>query len=313
MSHEQPTHTEIASIPIIRLTDAESRDLEVRESTVRRLVASLEEWGFLLLDGHGIAPQRLAEAFAASEAFFRLDEATKQACQVPESLGNRGYVGLGGETAVGARAADLKEFFHVGQPRPAGTTAHLGNSWPDESVAAGFRETMLGLYGAFESVASRVLALIEEGLGVEPGRWQDWIRGGNSILRLIHYPPLPNERPADAVRAAPHADINLITLLCEGTSGGLEIQRPDGSWQPVSSFAGQLVVNVGDMLALATGGRVRSTPHRVVNPHDGQQRASRFSMPFFVHPRSEIVLGRGASGPVTAGAFLAERLAAIRS
>lgn len=313
MPHEQLTTTSTASLPIIDLRDATSGTRATREATVAHLMNSLGEWGFLLLDGHGLPTGQVAAAFAASEAFFRLDEATKQACHVPESLGNRGYVGIGGETAVGARAADLKEFFHVGQPHPGGTSASLGNTWPDEAAVPGFRETMLALYAELETIAGRVLGLVEEGLDVEPGRLREWITGGNSILRLIHYPPLPDDHPTDAVRAAAHADINLITLLCEGTSGGLEVQRPDGSWMPVTSLEDQLVVNVGDMLALATEGRVRSTPHRVVNPQGSQRRQARFSMPFFVHPRSEVVLAAGTTGPITAGAFLDERLRTIRS
>jgi len=304
----------IDTLPVLDLQDHASSDAATREAFLTQLTQSLETFGFLVLDGHGIDPQRFATAFAESAAFFQLDEADKQACSVPESLGNRGYVGLGGEKAVGARAADLKEFFHVGQPTPRGAAGSFGNAWPAAPQLAGFQNTMLGLFAKLEQLASRVLAAVEEASGLEAGSLQDWIDGGNSILRLIHYPPLPAERPGDAVRAAAHADINLITLLCEGTAGGLEVQRPDGSWLPVSALAGQLVVNVGDMLQLATAGRLKSTPHRVVNPADPAARGvSRYSMPFFVHPRSEVVLSHDASGPVTAGSFLAARLAAIRS
>ena len=302
------------ALPVLDLRDHASSDPATRQRFLDRLTASLETFGFLVLDGHGIDRERFAEAFAASEAFFTLDDAAKQACSVPESLGNRGYVGLGGERAVGARAADLKEFFHVGQPHPRGAAGSFDNAWPSASQLPGFEHTMLELFGTLEQLAGRVLAAVEEAIGVEAGHLQEWISGGNSILRLIHYPPLPADLPADAVRAAAHADINLLTLLCEGTAGGLEVQRPDGSWMPVSSLAGQLVVNVGDMLSLATDGRLRSTPHRVVNPSDPAARCvSRYSMPFFVHPRSEVVLSQDAATPITAGSFLAARLAAIRS
>ncbi len=304
----------IDTLPVLDLGDHASSDASTRQEFLDQLRLSLETFGFLVLDGHGIDRERFAEAFAASAAFFDLDEAAKQACSVPESLGNRGYVGLGGEKAVGARTADLKEFFHVGQPTPRGSAGSFGNAWPADSQVTGFQDTMLGLFVDLEQLASRVLAAIEEAIGLEAGALRDWIDGGNSILRLIHYPPLPANIPADAVRAAAHADINLITLLCEGTAGGLEVQRPDGSWMPVTALAGQLVVNVGDMLQLATGGRLRSTPHRVVNPADAAARAvSRYSMPFFVHPRSEVVLSQHEPIPTTAGSFLAARLAAIRS
>ncbi len=303
-----------AALPVIDLRDHSSSDEATRLGFLKQLTASLETFGFLVLDGHGIDHDRFGSAFQASKAFFSLNKAEKQACCVPESLGNRGYVGLGGEKAVGARAADLKEFFHIGQPHPRGAAGNFGNAWPGESQLPGFQGTMLGLFADLEQLAGRVLAAIEEALGWEAGSLQEWISGGNSILRLIHYPPLPADIPADAVRAAAHADINLITLLSEGTAGGLEVQRADGSWMPVRSLQGQLIVNVGDMLQLATAGRLKSTPHRVVNPDAPSARAvSRYSMPFFVHPRSEIVLSRDASSPVTAGSFLEARLAAIRS
>ena len=303
------------TLPVLDLRDHTSDDTATRQRFLESLRASLETFGFLVLDGHGIARERFAAAFAQSKAFFGLDAAAKQACSVPESLGNRGYVGLGGEKAVGARAADLKEFFHIGQPRPQGAAGSIPNAWPDAALLPDFHDTMLGLFADLEHLATRVLAAIEEAIGLPSSSLQAWISGGNSILRLIHYPPLPESVPAEAVRAAEHADINLITLLSEGTAGGLEVQRPDGSWLPVTALAGQLVVNVGDMLQLATRGRLRSTPHRVVNPADpALQQISRYSMPFFVHPRSEVVLAHDDTGsPITAGSFLAARLAAIRT
>ena len=317
MTTTQQTNAAVTAadaLPVLDLRDHASSDTATRQRFLDRLTTSLETFGFLVLEGHGIDRERFAEAFAASEAFFTLDDAAKQACSVPESLGNRGYVGLGGERAVGARAADLKEFFHVGQPHPRGAAGSFDNAWPSASQLPGFELTMLELFETLEQLAGRVLTAVEEAIGLEAGHLQEWISGGNSILRLIHYPPLPADLPANAVRAAAHADINLLTLLCEGTAGGLEVRRPDGSWMPVKALAGQLVVNVGDMLSLATGGRLRSTPHRVVNPADPVARGvSRYSMPFFVHPRSEVVLSQDAATPITAGSFLEARLAAIRS
>lgn len=302
------------SLPVLNLRDHVSGDAAARRQFLEQMLASLETFGFLVLAGHGIEPERFTAAFAASEAFFMLDGPAKQACSVPESLGNRGYVGIGGEQAVGARLPDLKEFFHVGQPYPRGAAGSFANAWPDKSQLPGFQDTMLRLFADLEQLAGRVLAAIEEALDMKAGLLQEWIAGGNSILRLIHYPPLPDDAPADAVRAAAHADINLITLLYEGTGGGLEVQRPDGSWMPVRSLSGQLIMNVGDMLQLATTGRLRSTPHRVANPADSSARGvSRLSMPFFVHPRSEVVLSDEGAAPTTAGSFLEARLAAIRS
>ena len=201
------------ALPVLDLRDHASSDTATRQRFLDRLTTSLETFGFLVLEGHGIDRERFAEAFAASEAFFTLDDAAKQACSVPESLGNRGYVGLGGERAVGARAADLKEFFHVGQPHPRGAAGSFDNAWPSASQLPGFEHTMLELFETLEQLAGRMLTAVEEAIGLEAGHLQEWIAGGNSILRLIHYPPLPADLPANAVRAAAHADINLLTLL----------------------------------------------------------------------------------------------------
>jgi len=305
------------TLPVLCLDKHRSPVPAVRRRFLEQFRGSLEEWGFLVLDGHGLSEPRFLEAFEQCQEFFSLDEPLKRDCESPESLGNRGYVGLGGERAVGASVGDLKEFFHVGQPNrsagdPGRDACHGANVWPEECAVPGFRRTMLGLYADLESLAGRVLAACEDALGIESGLLQSWIRGGNSILRLIHYPPLPDS-PGAAVRAAAHEDINLVTLLCEGTSGGLEIRRPDGSWMPVRSLSGQLVLNVGDMLSRATNGRLRSTTHRVVNPDHGTAGVSRYSLPFFVHPRPEVRLdvgGRSGVGP-TAGEFLRMRLEAI--
>ena len=302
-----------ACLPVLDLRDHTHANAATRKRFLTTLTTSLETYGFLVLSGHGIAREQFSQAFQASQAFFNLSATAKHACSVPESLGNRGYVGLGGEKAVGAKAADLKEFFHVGQPRPPVTADLAPNTWPTPSLLPQFAETMLALFSELEQVAYRVLGAIEEALDLEKRCLQAWIEGGNSILRLIHYPPLPASLPPNAVRAAPHADINLITLLCEGTGGGLEVQRPDGTWLPVRALAGQLVVNVGDMLQLATEGRLRSTPHRVVNPADpALASSSRYAMPFFVHPRSDVVLNPQAAAPTTAGRFLTSRLTAIQ-
>ena len=308
------------ALPVFDLSASVSKDASTRRAALETLLHALEEWGFLVLDNHGLDRVQIERAFALTEELFALPIEAKVACSVPESLGNRGYVGFGGEKALGAKVSDLKEFWHVGQERiPAeGGAAYLPNQWPGAAEAPRFRDDILALYTRFEAVAAQVLRAIEEALEVPRDHFASMISSGNSVLRLIHYPPLPTSVPEGAVRAAAHEDINLITLLVEGTSGGLELQRRDGSWMPVSSLAGQIVVNVGDMLQRATNGRLRSTTHRVVNPADA--RSARYSMPFFVHPRPSVLLDPIVSPgsarryePITANDFLTERLTAIRA
>jgi isopenicillin N synthase-like dioxygenase len=309
-----------SSLPVVDLRAYLSGDPVAKRGVLGTLLRSLEEWGFLVLDGHGLDAASVAATFARTQALFALPHGSKAAFAVPESLGNRGYVGFGGEKALGAKVSDLKEFWHVGQERVPATRedAYLPNVWPGEETLPGFRAHMLGIYMQFEVLAATVLHAIEEALGVERDHFASMIVEGNSVLRLIHYPPLPGDAPAGALRAAAHEDINLITLLVEGTSGGLELLRSDGTWMPVSSLAGQVIVNVGDMLQRATNGRLRSTTHRVSNPRE--VTSARFSMPFFVHPRPSVRLeplvspGQSARfASITAGDFLTERLTAIRT
>ena len=310
----------VGSLPVVDLRACAASNSVERERVLDTVASSLEEFGFLVIDGHGLDRELISRVFSLTKALFELPAQTKAACCVPESLGNRGYVGLGGETALGAKVSDLKEFWHVGQERvPAnGGAAYLPNVWPSTEALPNVSEDLLALYTCFEAVAERVLSVIEAALRLPRQHLSSMIVSGNSVLRLIHYPPLPPSVPDGAVRAAAHEDINLITLLVEGSSGGLELQRRDGSWMPVASLAGQIVVNVGDMLERVTNGRLRSTTHRVVNPVDA--RAPRYSIPFFVHPRPSVLLDPIVAtndarrfDPITADAFLTERLTAIRS
>lgn len=309
-----------SSLAVVDLRAYRAGTAEERRAVLATLLRSLEEWGFLVLDGHGLDPARVAETFAHTRALFALPHATKSAYAVPESLGNRGYVGFGGEKALGAKVSDLKEFWHVGQEQGTADpgSAYFANVWPSETELRGFRAHMLGVYMEFEEVATTVLHAIEEALEIARDHFASMIVRGNSVLRLIHYPPLAVDAAPGAVRAAAHEDINLITLLVEGSSGGLELLRADGAWMPVASLRGQLIVNVGDMLERATNGRLRSTTHRVVNPVD--TTTERFSIPFFVHPRPSVLIDPIVAqrdtrhfDPITAGDFLTERLNAIRA
>ncbi|MFH5804759.1 isopenicillin N synthase family dioxygenase [Alienimonas sp. DA493] len=277
--------------------------------------AALREVGFFSLIDHGVDDALIAAAYEAATAFFARPEEEKRRFEVPGALGQRGYTATGGERAAGAAAADLKEFFQIG---PLEADAPGGpNVWPDEE----FRAAVEPLYAALRDAAVRVAAAVSEDLGLGRDFLPDRIAGGESILRLIHYPPVPDDAPPAATRAAAHADINLLTLLVEATAAGLEIESRDGSgWLPVVARPGEIVADSGDMLQNLTGGVIRSTVHRVVNPPGEGARQARLSMPFFCHPRPDVDLAPlnlpGAKPErfraLTAGAFLEERLRAIR-
>jgi len=277
---------------------------------------ALRSHGFGVVAEHPIDRPRIEQAFALSAALFALPDAEKRNFVVPGSQGNRGYVPFGGERALGASVADLKEFWHIGQNQPPAGSPLLPNVWPDHDPA--FRAGMTALYRDLEETARALLRSIARYLGQPPDHLASMTEGGDSILRLLHYPPIPEGAPAGAIRAAAHEDINLITLLAEGSSGGLELLTRQNTWMPVQSLRGHLVINAGDMLQLVTHGRLRSTTHRVVNPTG--PNVSRISIPFFTHPRPDVLLDpmppeAGYQGPprsaITAGAFLRERLAAI--
>lgn len=288
---------------------------------VRRFGDALTALGFVTLDHHGIDEALVQRAFAETKRLFELPDAVKRGYVVPESGGNRGYVPFGRERALGATVSDLKEFWHVGQERvpPAQREVYLANVWPDAPEVAGFRPAALDLFAALERTALSMLVAVARYLDLPDDWFASMAQGGNSVLRLIHYPPVADDAPAGAVRAAAHEDINLITLLVESTSGGLELRTRDGRWIPVHALHGQIVLDAGDMLQRCTNGRIPSTTHRVVNPRG--PNVERYSMPFFTHPRPECVLAPAPgtvtparpalAAPVTAHEFLTERLRAI--
>ncbi|NNJ26748.1 isopenicillin N synthase family dioxygenase [Alienimonas chondri] len=277
--------------------------------------AALRDAGFFNLVEHGVSDDLIRDAYAAAESFFAQPEEEKRRFVAPGALGQRGYTATGGERAAGAAAADLKEFFQVGpleDDSPGGP-----NIWPKDS----FRDAIEPLYAALRDAASKVASAVSVHLGLDPQFLPDRIVGGESILRLIHYPPVPDDAPPAATRAAAHADINFLTLLVGATAAGLEIRsRDDSRWLPVVAQPGQIVADSGDMLQNLTGGVIRSTVHRVVNPPGEGARQARLSMPFFCHPRPDVdltPLDLSGARPdkyrsLTAGEFLHERLTAIR-
>ena len=289
-------------------------------SAAKALCDSLRATGFVVVTGHGIDPAQVQRAHRAFEAFFALAPDVR-ARYGGVAGGQRGYTPFGVEQAVGHPLPDAKEFFHVGPDVEETRDDRPENVWPDE--VPGLRAACTGLFSALERCAADLLGVIEHGCDLPPGSLSDLVRDGNHVLRAAHYPAREPGDDARVLRAAPHEDINLITLLCAPTDAGLEIRACDGRWIPVEIAPDALVADAGDMLARITAGAIPATTHRVVDPPGGARR-SRLSLPFFAHPRPDCVLcvlDRFADAariddtplppPITAAAFLDERLRAI--
>ena len=297
------------TIPVLSLREAPTPLSEA-------LFDSFRTFGFAMVADHGIASDLIASGWDAARDFFALPEAQKRIFHDPQGHGARGYTPFGTEIAKGAEVHDLKEFWHVGRD---GAPALPANVWPDRP--ARFREACLALYAEFDRVGRALLSHIAPALDL-PRDWFDpVVREGNSVLRLLHYPPIPAEATG-AMRAGPHEDINLITLLLGAEEAGLELLGKDGRWIAVSPPDGALVVNIGDMMQRLTNHVLPSTTHRVRNPDGAPAYRSRYSMPYFVHPRSDFAIATlpGCVSqetpdlypePILAGDYLAIRLKEI--
>lgn len=283
---------------------------------------SFERFGFGIISDHGIPPGLIGRAEEKAKAFFALPEEVKRKYHLAGGGGARGYTPFGIETAKGATAFDLKEFWHVGRELPEGhrfSEVMAPNIWPTE--VEGFKETFLALYGAFETTGLRVLEAIARHLKLAPDYFEDTVEDGNSVMRLLHYPPAPFDGPN--VRAGAHEDINTITLLLGAEEAGLQLLDRDGNWLAVTPKEGELVVNIGDMLQRLTNRKLVSTTHRVVNPPPERRTHSRYSMPFFLHFRPDFLIETLPNcvdaehpnqfpEPITAHDFLQERLREIK-
>jgi isopenicillin N synthase-like dioxygenase len=261
------------------------------ETIADELGRSFGEYGFAVVRDHGIPQSLIDEAEAVSKAFFALPAEVKRAYQIAGGGGARGYTPFGTEKAKDAEVFDLKEFWHVGRDLPEGhplAPFMAPNVWPAE--VEGFRETMSALFAAFEVAGGRVLEAIALHLGRPRTFFAASVEDGNSVMRLLHYPPLAEGAPEGAIRAAGHEDINTITLLLGAEEAGLELLAKDGQWHAVDVPPGALVINVGDMLQRQTNGKLRSTTHRVVNPRGEAARRARYSMPFFLHFRPDFLI-----------------------
>ena len=308
------------SIPSVDLADFLSGDPVKKNDFVQKLGKAYEEVGFVAVKNHGVPDELIGDLYRYVQEFFSLPLDKKRSYEIPELAGQRGYTSFGKEHAKGSDAPDLKEFFQYGQvPRDN----YKEEEYPANvrvGEVAPFNKTFDDAYRAFEKSGTALLQAIALYLGLEEHYFDKYIHNGNSILRAIHYPPITSE-PKSAIRAEQHEDINLITLLVGASADGLEILTKQGEWVPVTSLPEQIVVNVGDMLQRFTNNKLRSTTHRVVNPKRELWHTSRFSIPFFLHPRSSMSLrcldecidSEHPKGyeDATAGEYLDERLREI--
>jgi len=309
------------NIPVVDLAEFLSGDPAKKKKFVNELGQAYEEVGFVAVKNHGIPDDLIASMYKEVQAFFALPAEVKKKYEIPELAGQRGYTSFGREHAKGSDAPDLKEFYQHGQMVEDGDP--VKNEYPENvnvTEVKNFTPIFNQAYRAFEKSGKALLQAIALYLGLDEHYFDKHIHNGNSILRAIHYPPIVNE-PKSSIRAEQHEDINLITLLVGASADGLQILTKQNEWIGVTSLPEQIVVNVGDMLQRLTNNKLRSTTHRVVNPPRELWNTSRYSIPFFLHPRSEMSLAclescidsqhPKAYEDATAGEYLDERLREI--
>ncbi len=309
------------TIPVVDLSEFTSGNNESKQKFVHELGRAFEEVGFVSVKNHGVQPQLIDDYYDAVKKFFAMSREEKKKYEKVELAGQRGYTSFGKETAKGYDAPDLKEFWQMGQIVEGEVMPK--EDYPDNIAVdevPEFYELGQKLFKSFEGSASELLRAIAIHLGIGEFYFDKHIHNGNSILRAIHYPPIMSE-PKSAVRAEQHEDINLITLLVGASAEGLQLLNRQKEWLDITAPEGCLVVNVGDMLQRLTNNKLKSTTHRVVNPPREKWHTSRFSIPFFTHPRSEMRLDCLAScvsanhpiayTPISAGEYLNERLVEI--
>jgi isopenicillin N synthase-like dioxygenase len=312
-------------VPSLDLADFTSGDAARKAKFVKDLGNAYENIGFVSVKNHGLSDDLVANLYSSIQKFFQMPEETKRKYEILELAGQRGYISKGREKAKDHAVADLKEFYHVGQTVTDANDPvkkeYPDNIFPKEMPE--FEKYTLEAYRTLEAAGVQMLRAIALYLGLDEYYFDNKVKFGNSILRPLHYFPIenPDLLPPDAVRAAAHGDINLITLLMGASAEGLQVLRRDNKWIPITALPEQIVVNVGDMLERLTNKKLKSTIHRVVNPPREKMGTSRYSIPFFMHPRSEMDLTCLPScitsetpkqfTDTTAGAFLQERLKEI--
>lgn len=308
-------------IPVVDLSEFTGAETAHRDAFVQQLGNAYEEVGFVAVKNHGIPQTLIDDLYKYVKAFFSLPVETKKKYEKPELAGQRGYTSFGKEHAKGFDAPDLKEFFQYGQT-VEGEELPGEDYPPNISVdeVPQLAPTLFQVYRAFEKSGKALLSAIAIYLGLDENYFDQYVHNGNSIIRCIHYPPITQE-PKSSIRAEQHEDINLITLLVGASADGLQVMNKASEWVDAKAAPDEIVVNVGDMLQRLTNNKLRSTTHRVVNPPRELWGTSRFSIPFFLHPRSEMSLAClpetiDAAHPkvyedITAGEYLNERLREI--
>ena len=306
------------NIPSVDLADFTEGNKETKAAFVKELGKAYEEIGFVAVKNHGLSDALCAELYAQVKGFFTLSKEEKEAYEIEGLAGQRGYVSFGKEHAKNKNEGDLKEFWHFGQT--VEDNDPIKEEYPDNvqvNELPKFNTVGREVYQKLEETGREMLRAIALHLNLDENYFDAKIHNGNSILRPIHYPPITHE-PKDAVRAAEHEDINLITLLMGASADGLQVLNKSGEWISVTALPDQIVVNVGDMLQRLTNNKLKSTTHRVVNPPREKWSTSRYSIPFFLHPRSEVSLNClpsciSESNPknfsdITAGEYLEQRI-----
>ncbi|MDC6364731.1 MULTISPECIES: isopenicillin N synthase family oxygenase [Flavobacteriaceae] len=308
----------MSAIPSVNLEDFVSGEPARKEKFVKEIGEAFEDIGFVALSGHFLSDELVEKLYAEIKKFFQLPQDTKNSYEIEGIGGQRGYTSFGKEHAKGKKEGDLKEFWHFGQyveDNPKLEAEYPNNVTVTELPE--FNDVGKETYQMLEKTAQYVLRALALHLGLDELYFDQWIKNGNSILRPIHYPPITTE-PKNAVRAAAHGDINLITLLMGAHGKGLQVQNHEGEWVDAIAKPDQLMINVGDMLSRLSNNTLKSTIHQVVNPPKELWGTSRYSIPFFMHPISEMPLNclencideehPKAFADTTAGEYLNERL-----
>ena len=305
-------------IPSLDLRDFLSEDANRKEEFVQSIGRAFQEIGFCAVKGHLLSDDLVERLYKQIKLFFDLPYEVKAKYEFPQYSGQRGYVSFGKESAKGSKHGDLKEYWHFGQYIEEAEKEKY-NYFPNVYVEelSEFNEVGREVYSTLEKTAKHILRALALYLNIEEDYFDQYIKNGNSILRPIHYPPIL-EDPKEAVRASAHGDINLITLLMGAHGKGLQVQHSNGDWIDAVASKDELMINIGDMLSRHTNNLLKSTVHRVVNPDRELLKKSRYSIPFFMHPVSEMKLNVLEScisdespksfDDITAGDFLNERL-----
>ena len=305
-------------IPSLDLRDFLSEDTKRKEEFVQSIGRAFQEIGFCAVKGHLLSDDLVERLYNQIKLFFDLPYEVKAKYEFPQYSGQRGYVSFGKESAKGSKHGDLKEYWHFGQYIEEEEKEKY-NYFPNIHVEelSEFNEVGREVYSTLEETAKHILRALALYLNIEEDYFDQYIKNGNSILRPIHYPPIL-EDPKEAVRASAHGDINLITLLMGAHGKGLQVQHSNGEWIDAVASEDELMINIGDMLSRHTNNLLKSTVHRVVNPDRELLKKSRYSIPFFMHPISEMKLNVLEScisdespksfDDITAGDFLNERL-----